>query len=59
MHLSMHNWMRAEPLEVTVAAWPNMATRASKSRASRTKYNTKDVRKLLKEYNLRCWGSVT
>ena len=35
MHLSMHNWMQAEPIEVTILGSTNMATRASRSAASR------------------------
>jgi sugar phosphate isomerase/epimerase len=44
MHLSMHNWMRAEPIDVTIARL--------------AKY-TKEVKKLLDDHGLRCWGAVT
>lgn len=59
MHLSMHNWMRAEPLEVTVRRLAKYGYESIEISGEPDKYNTKDVRKLLKEHGLRCWGSVT
>lgn len=59
MHLSMHNWMRAEPLEVTVRRLAKYGYESIEISGEPEKYNTKDVRKLLKEHNLNCWGAVT
>lgn len=59
MHLSMHNWMRAEPLEVTVARLKKYGYESIEISGEPYVYNTKDVRKLLKEHGIRCWGSVT
>ncbi len=59
MHLSMHNWMRAEPLEVTVRRLAKYGYESIEISGEPEKYNTKDVRKLLKERNLNCWGAVT
>jgi len=59
MHLSMHNWMRAEPLEVTVRRLAKYGYESIEISGEPDKYNTKDVRKLLQEHNLRCWGAVT
>ena len=59
MHLSMHNWMRAEPLEVTVRRLAKYGYESIEISGEPNKYNTKEVRKLLQEHNLRCWGAVT
>ena len=59
MHLSMHNWMRAEPLEVTVRRLAKYGYESIEISGEPDKYNTKEVRKLLQEHNLRCWGAVT
>ena len=59
MHLSMHNWMRAEPLEVTVRRLAKYGYESIEISGEPEKYNTKEVRKLLQEHNLRCWGAVT
>ena len=47
MHLSMHNWMRAEPLEVTVRRLAKYGYESIEISGEPDKYNTKDVRKLL------------
>lgn len=59
MHLSMHNWMRAEPLEVTIRRLAKYGYESIEISGEPEKYNTKEVRKLLREHNLRCWGAVT
>ena len=59
MHLSMHNWMLAEPLEVTVRRLAKYGYESIEISGEPDKYNTKEVRKLLQEHNLRCWGAVT
>ncbi len=59
MHLSMHNWMRAEPVEVTIARLAKYGYESIEISGEPEKYDTKEVRKLLKDHGLRCWGSVT
>jgi len=59
MHLSMHNWMRAEPIEVTVARLAKYGYRSIEIGGEPKRYNTKDVKKILDEHGIRCWGAVT
>jgi D-psicose/D-tagatose/L-ribulose 3-epimerase len=59
MHLSMHNWMRAEPLEVTLARLAKYGYESIEISGEPEQYKAEDVRPLLKKYGLRCWGSVT
>lgn len=59
MHLSMHNWMRAEPIEVTIRRLARYGYESIEISGEPEKYDTKEVRKLLKDNGLRCWGSVT
>ena len=59
MHLSMHNWMRAEPIEVTIRRLAKYGYESIEISGEPEKYDTKEVRRLLKENDLRCWGSVT
>lgn len=59
MHLSMHNWMRAEPIEVTVARLAKYGYESIEIGGEPKRYNTKDVKKLLNEHGIRCWGAVT
>jgi len=55
----MHNWMRAEPIEVTIARLGKCGYDAIEISGEPERYNTKDVGKLLKDHGLVCWGSVT
>lgn len=59
MFLSMHNWMRAEPIELTIRRLAKYGYDSIEISGEPEKYNTKEVSKLLKENKLRCWGSVT
>ncbi len=59
MHLSMHNWMRAEPIEVTVARLAKYGYESIEISGEPYTYDTKHVRGVLKQYGIRCWGSVT
>ncbi|MGI8433645.1 MAG: sugar phosphate isomerase/epimerase family protein [Nocardioidaceae bacterium] len=59
MHLSMHNWMRAEPLEVTLARLSKYGYESIEISGEPEQYKPDEVRPLLDKYNLRCWGSVT
>ena len=59
MHLSMHNWMRAEPLEVTIRRLAKYGYKSIEIGAETGKYKTKEVKKLLKDNKLRCWGAIS
>ncbi len=49
MHLSMHNWMRAEPIEVTIARLAKYGYKSIEISGEPEKYDTKEVRRLLKD----------
>ena len=59
MHLSMHNWMRAEPLEVTLRRIKRLGFESIEISGEPTQYDVKSSRALLKQYGIRCWGAVT
>jgi D-psicose/D-tagatose/L-ribulose 3-epimerase len=59
MHLSMHNWMRAEPIETTIARLAKYGYKSIEISGEPEKYDPKHVRGLLDHYGLDCWGSVT
>lgn len=59
MHIAIHNWMRAESLETTLARISRQGYDALEIEGSPEKYDTKEVRRLLKHFHLKCWGSVT
>jgi len=51
--------MRAEPLETTLARISKLGYESIEISGEPTQYETKATRKALKDYNIRCWGSVT
>ncbi|MEJ2267022.1 MAG: sugar phosphate isomerase/epimerase [Anaerolineales bacterium] len=59
MHLSMHNWMRAEPIEVTIARLAKYGYESIEIGGEPKRYDTKEVKKTLDEHGVRCWGAVT
>ncbi len=59
MFLSMHNWMRAEPIDVTIRRLAKCGYHSIEIEGEPSKYNTKEVRKLLKDHGLFCFGSVS
>jgi sugar phosphate isomerase/epimerase len=59
MHLSTHNWMRAEPLETTLKRISKLGYESIEISGEPQQYDTKEVRRLLKKYRIRCWGAVT
>ena len=59
MHLSMHNWMRAEPIEITIRRLAKYGYKSIEIGGEPDKYDTKEVRGILKENNLFCWGSIS
>ncbi len=59
MHLSMHNWMRAEPIETTIQRLARYGYESIEISGEPEIYDTKAVKRLLAEHGLRCWGSVS
>jgi sugar phosphate isomerase/epimerase len=59
MHLSTHNWMRAEPVETTIRRIKKLGYKSIEISGEPTQYDTKDTLKLLKEEGMTCWGAVT
>ncbi len=59
MHLSMHNWMRAEPIEVTIRRLAKYGYESIEIGAEPDKYDTAEVRRLLADNGLRCWGAIS
>ena len=59
MHLAIHNWMKVEPLDVTVRRLAKCGYQSLEIQGEPYKYDTKAVRRLLDEHGVRCWGSVT
>ena len=59
MHLSTHNWMRAEPLEVTLRRIKAFGYESIEISGEPEQYKVPETRRLLKEYGIRCWGAVT
>ena len=59
MFLSMHNWMRAEPIGITIRRLAKCGYQSIEIEGEPDKYNTKEVRRLLKENGIFCFGSVS
>lgn len=59
MKLSIHNWMRAETIETTIRRVASLGYHKLEIQGTPELYDTKEVRKLLKDNGLSCWGSVT
>jgi sugar phosphate isomerase/epimerase len=59
MHLSTHNWMRAEPLGTTLKRIKEFGYESIEISGEPTRYDIKETRTLLKEHGIRCWGAVT
>ncbi len=59
MELAIHNWMRAETIATTIRRIAAQGYTRFEIAGSPEQYDTREVRNLLKEHNVRCWGSVT
>jgi sugar phosphate isomerase/epimerase len=55
----MHNWMRSEPIETTIARLAKYGYKSIEISGEPTIYDSKHVRGLLDHYKLNCWGAVT
>lgn len=59
MKLSMHNWMRYEPIEVTIKRLARFGYDAIEISGEPARYDVGQVRALLDEHDIKCSGSVT
>jgi len=59
MFLSMHNWMRAEQIELTIRRLAQAGYDSIEIEGEPEKYDTKAVLSLLKENGIFCFGSVS
>ncbi len=59
MYLAMHTWMRAEPIETVIRRVARMGYKALEISGDPENHDTREIRTLLKEHGLRCFGSVT
>jgi len=59
MHLALHNWMKIEPLEASVARMAKYGYKSIEIMGEPYKYDTKEVKSLLDKHKMTCWGSVT
>jgi D-psicose/D-tagatose/L-ribulose 3-epimerase len=59
MHLSMHTWMRAEPVESTVARLAKYGYESIELAGEPERNRPALVRPVLESYGITCWGAVT
>ena len=59
MHLSIHNWMKAEPIEATIQRLVKYGYQSLEIQGEPYKYAPDQIRTLLEDHGTRCWGSVT
>jgi sugar phosphate isomerase/epimerase len=55
----MHNWMRSEPLDTTLARLARYGYGSIEIKGEPDQYDTTEVRAQLHHYSLDCWGAVT
>ena len=59
LKVSMHNWMRPEPIETTISRLASAGYDGIEIAGEPAVYDVAQVRSLLEENGLECWGSVT
>lgn len=59
MYLSAHHWMRSEPIEKTISRLASLGFEAIQIKGEPAEYDPKQIRRLLGEAGVRCWGAVT
>src|SRR4029450_8981672 len=59
LKMAMHNWMRPEPIDVTIKRLGRSGYDGIEISGEPATYDTKQVRSLLEENGLECWGAVT
>ena len=57
--VSMHNWMRPEPIERTIERLARLGYDGIEISGEPEQYDVAHVRSLLEEHGLECWGAVT
>ena len=59
MKVSMHNWMRPEPIETTIARLGKSGYDGIEISGEPALYDADDVKRLMEQHGVECWGSVT
>ena len=59
LKVAMHNWMRPEPIETTIARLGRSGYDGIEISGEPATYDADQVKGLLDEHGLSCWGSVT
>jgi D-psicose/D-tagatose/L-ribulose 3-epimerase len=59
MKICMHNWMRPEPIEVTLARLSKLGYDGIQIMGEPRKYDWKEVKGLLDKYKVKCQGAVS
>lgn len=59
MKICMHNWMRPEPIEVTLKRLNQLGYDGIQIMGEPRKYDINEIRGLLKKYNQECMGAVS
>ncbi len=59
MKHSMHNWMRPEPIETTLDRLHRFGYDGIEISGEPARHNTDEVRRLMDNYEIECWGTVT
>jgi sugar phosphate isomerase/epimerase len=59
MKFAMHNWMRPEPLETTLARLHRFGYDEIELNGEPARHDADEVRRLLDKYEIGCWGTVT
>jgi sugar phosphate isomerase/epimerase len=59
MQVSMHNWMRPEPIEHTIARLGRLGYDGLEISGEPLVYDAERLRPVLDEHGIRCWGAVT
>lgn len=59
MDICMHNWMRPEPIEVTISRLATLGYNGIEIMGEPRKYDWKEVKRQLDAHNLKCFGAVT
>ena len=57
--LAAHNWMRPEPLEITLDRLSRLGYEGLEIMAEPTRYDPAEVRPLLQKHGIQCWGGVS
>ena len=59
MYLAMHTWMRAEPIEAAIRRIASLGYKALEISGEPERHDIDEVRGLLSEHGIRCFGAVT